>query len=64
MFLQITLGVDDNNFAAGALTGVDAQRNLLPHRRSQKQLAEVGGKDFNRLFIRLFLHFLTQFRFQ
>ena len=49
---ELSLAVEEHDFAAGAKAGVDAERDLLPERRGQQQLAQVVGENADRLLVR------------
>ena len=60
-FQQLTRGIDDRDFAAGAYAGVDAKHRFGAGGRRQQQLVQIAAKYFNRLGFRRFAQLRQQF---
>ena len=57
---QLTRGIDDRDFAAGAYAGVDAKHRLGAGGRRQQQLTQIAAEYFNRFGFRRFAQLRQQ----
>ena len=60
---QVALGVETDDFATRAETGVDTHDALLTQGCREQQLAQVLGKDADGFFVGLFLAQIEELRF-